>query len=562
MTLNGIDFFALGVSKNRVQRIARHWLNTGVPHPERIGGHRHNAEREEKKRAVRNHITSFTCRASYWKKTRKYLPSDLNIIKMKHLFDEQNHMQVSYRMYYSVFQYDFNLGFGHPATDICSTCVHHRFRMKDPDSTDEEKRQEVMHLMLHRRRSRMFYVLMNLVEDSVTVRFDVMENLVLPKSPIGQTYYSRQLYMYVFGVVNHHGRGGPQKKEDVTLYTWMEHPDNCTCMSLVWSIITDGVGHRRKRMSHYTRGWNIPTIVHVCLWCDQSSRTGWATEERRCHTIRVDGTSIITDGVGHRRKRMSHYTRGWNIPTIVHVCLWCDQSSRTGWATEERRCHTIRVDGTSIITDGVGHRRKRMSHYTCGWNIPTIVHVCLWCDQSSRTGWATEERRCHTIRVDGTSIITGGVGHRRKKMSHYTCGWNIPTIVHVCLWCDQSSRTGWATEERGCHTIHVDGTSIITDGVGHRRKKMSHYMCGWNIRTERTLTWTGWATEERGCHTIRVDGTSIITDGVGHRRKKMSHYTCGWNIRTERTLTRAGWATEERRCHTICVDGTSEPKGL
>ena len=36
--------------------------------------------------------------------------------------------------------------------------------MKDPDSTDEEKRQEVVRLMLHRRRSRMFYVLMNLIE--------------------------------------------------------------------------------------------------------------------------------------------------------------------------------------------------------------------------------------------------------------------------------------------------------------------------------------------------------------------------------------------------------------
>ena len=115
--------------------------------------------------------------------------------------------------------------------------------MKDPDSTDEEKRQEVMHLMLHRRRSRMLYVLMNLIEDSVTVCFDVMENLVLPKSPIGQTYYSRQLYMYVFGVVNHHGRGGPQKKEDVTLYVWMEHQnrkDSDMILSAVWHFFNHG----------------------------------------------------------------------------------------------------------------------------------------------------------------------------------------------------------------------------------------------------------------------------------------------------------------------------------
>ena len=224
-----MEFFVLGVSKDRVQRIARHWLNTGVPRPERRGVHRQNAEREQKKTAVRNHITSFTCRASHYahrgEKNRKYLPSDLNITKMKHLFDEQNHLQISYSLYYSVFQYDFNLGFVHPATDICSTCVHHRFRMKDPDSTDEEKRQDVMHLMLHRRRSRMFYVLMNLIEDSVTVCFDVMENLVLP------------------GVVNHHGRGEPQKKEDVTLYVWMEHQnrkDSDMILSALWHFFNHG----------------------------------------------------------------------------------------------------------------------------------------------------------------------------------------------------------------------------------------------------------------------------------------------------------------------------------
>ena len=93
-----MEFFVLGVSKDRVQRIARHWLNTGVPRPERRGVHRQNAEREQKKTAVRNHITSFTCRVSHYahrgEKNRKYLPSDLNITKMKHSFDEQNHLQV------------------------------------------------------------------------------------------------------------------------------------------------------------------------------------------------------------------------------------------------------------------------------------------------------------------------------------------------------------------------------------------------------------------------------------------------------------------------------------
>ena len=43
---------------------------------------------------------------------------------------------------------------------------------------------------------------MNDVGDSFTISFDMMENQVLPKSPIGQCYYSRQMYFYVFVVVH------------------------------------------------------------------------------------------------------------------------------------------------------------------------------------------------------------------------------------------------------------------------------------------------------------------------------------------------------------------------
>ena len=61
--------------------------------------------------------------------------------------------------------------------------------------------------------------------DAVTVCFDMMQNVILPRTPIGQAYYSRQLYMYVFVVfvVIHHGKGSKHAVDDVHLYTWMEH---------------------------------------------------------------------------------------------------------------------------------------------------------------------------------------------------------------------------------------------------------------------------------------------------------------------------------------------------
>ena len=106
----------------------------------------------------------------------------------------------------------------------------YRIKARDPDMTDDERRTATAMFILHRRRARAFSIQLGAVgQDSMTIYFDVMQNLVLPKtaigqsSAIGQAYYSRQLYMYLFGVVVHHGKDGPQAKEDIHLYVWMEH---------------------------------------------------------------------------------------------------------------------------------------------------------------------------------------------------------------------------------------------------------------------------------------------------------------------------------------------------
>lgn len=182
---------------------------TCVARQENRGGARNFEQKPEKRRIIQDHIKSFTCRASHYARRgapgRKYLPSDLCVRKMHQLFLEQNHIQCSYGLYYSVF-------------------------------SEAEKREESIRLLLHRRRARRFYDVMNAVDDSFTVCFNIMENLVLPKTPIGQAYYSRQLYMYVFGVVRHRGRGMPQGKHDIYLYVWMEH-ENCKDSKMVASAL-------------------------------------------------------------------------------------------------------------------------------------------------------------------------------------------------------------------------------------------------------------------------------------------------------------------------------------
>ncbi|KAG5285826.1 hypothetical protein AALO_G00007910 [Alosa alosa] len=123
-----------------------------------------------------------------------------------------------------LFSKEFNLGFGHPATDACADCAKYKIRITDPNLTDTEKRMESASFILHRRRVCVFYEMLGrVVEGHLTLCFDMIQNLVLPKTAIGQAYYSRQMYLYLFGVVVHQGENSCQSKDDVHLYVWQEN---------------------------------------------------------------------------------------------------------------------------------------------------------------------------------------------------------------------------------------------------------------------------------------------------------------------------------------------------
>lgn len=148
---------------------------------------RENADLNAKKQMIRGHIQSFTCRASHYARRgapgRKFLPSDLSVSKMHRMFLEQNHHQVSYSLYWSIFVYDFNLAFGHPAKDVCSSCVKFRMAINDPDLPPGQKRSKIILYSFHRRCARQFYDTLNDVGDTFTICFDIKEipSLLLAK---------------------------------------------------------------------------------------------------------------------------------------------------------------------------------------------------------------------------------------------------------------------------------------------------------------------------------------------------------------------------------------------
>ena len=59
----------------------------------------------------------------------------------------------------------FNLGFGHPATDVCATCAKYKLKMKDPHMTDEKRKTEAAMFILYRHRARVFYDMLGIFEE-------------------------------------------------------------------------------------------------------------------------------------------------------------------------------------------------------------------------------------------------------------------------------------------------------------------------------------------------------------------------------------------------------------
>lgn len=124
-----------GVSAKRVQNIQKSLKITGKAPVDKRGiyDHKHCRSSPEVEASVINHISSFKGRQSHYSlnKTRKiYLPESLNVKKMYELYLAGNYPRVSYEYYRKIFVTKFNLGFGYPRSDTCSTCDQYQAEVK------------------------------------------------------------------------------------------------------------------------------------------------------------------------------------------------------------------------------------------------------------------------------------------------------------------------------------------------------------------------------------------------------------------------------------------------
>lgn len=215
-----------GIGKKKLEFIQHSLKMTGLS--PRDGRGKHNNRPRQLKDDVINkindHIGSFKGRKSHYsmKKTdRMYLPETLNIKKMFDLFKSANpSVEVSYESYRNIFNSNFNLCFGYPRSDTCTTCDRHSANVRcidleiansnndiDRNALIEKLRQAENKIKLHKIKASVFYKRKRTAKrksrqlnNFEAICMDFGKNLPIPNLTTNDIYYKRQLSFFSFNI--------------------------------------------------------------------------------------------------------------------------------------------------------------------------------------------------------------------------------------------------------------------------------------------------------------------------------------------------------------------------
>lgn len=251
----------LGITRRRIDTVTKNYFRTSLPAQENRGGDTKSEKYQCKKQSVMNFINKFKAIESHYcrgQSERLYLDSSLNITKMWTMYQIDNNEQPVKKSYFRhIFNTQYNLGFGTPRTDVCSTCLQLTEKIKR--CSDEKIKVNLMtEKRVHKMRAQAYFSLLRQAENGVVIySFDCQKNQVLPKVPDQQAYYSRQLYIYNFTVV----RGTSKSKlnsSTVTSFCWTENEYSKGSNEIASCI------HHILNTSDFT---NIHTVRLMCDGC-------------------------------------------------------------------------------------------------------------------------------------------------------------------------------------------------------------------------------------------------------------------------------------------------------
>lgn len=209
------------VGRTRLSNIAEK-VHKGEPIEEKRGGDRVRDLNSIKKGKVREFIGSLRGTESHYsrnKSKRIYLNCELSIKKLWVMYNGKaaEDAKVGESMFRRIFTQEYNIGFRSPASDVCSTCCLLKEKIKSAASGSFEKQKFMTEKRIHSQRAKAFYdELKANVDDTVlSLCFDLQQIQPLPKTPIQEAFYSRQINLYNMCVTD-------LKTERPVFYIWTE----------------------------------------------------------------------------------------------------------------------------------------------------------------------------------------------------------------------------------------------------------------------------------------------------------------------------------------------------
>lgn len=151
------------VSRDRLQLLCNKFFESRDAPKDQRGGDTKSIKYRDKKKAVKDFIESLQVLESHYCRgkntTRQYLSSDSSIKSLWEQYQSSHNddnLKVKYYYFRTVFDDNYNIGFGSPATDVCSICLslcEQTKRCRDPDQKESLKTE----LIVHKKRADAFY---------------------------------------------------------------------------------------------------------------------------------------------------------------------------------------------------------------------------------------------------------------------------------------------------------------------------------------------------------------------------------------------------------------------
>lgn len=262
------ELFQIGRKKVDILQKSIKSGNT-VPSPDKRGKHANRPHKipSEVEEFVLNHIRSFPSEESHYSRYKnihkRYLSPLLSVRKMHELYiikcreeSKPSCFEIKECSYRKMFETKFNLSFGHPRSDTCSTC--------DEGKSNDEHIQNYKDAFALQTRDRKLAQTDNSV---IYITVDLQQTMPLPRLTTSKAFYLRQMWFYNLGI-----HLITKNKEQGSFFTWTENTANRGSGEVASSMLTlfefQGSIRQKQRLivwSDSCAGQNKNFLI-ICLY--------------------------------------------------------------------------------------------------------------------------------------------------------------------------------------------------------------------------------------------------------------------------------------------------------